>query len=95
MEERIGAEIVQRKRSKGPTVEGQRPCHYPFELRLKAVKLHLEEAYSQAWVSEQSGFGKNTRLEWVKRCRQLGEEGLRSRFSGSRSAEIPPPNWHL
>jgi len=94
MEERIGVERVHRKGKKRPTAEGQHPCHYPFELRLRAVKLHLEESYSQAWVAQQLGFGKKTLVEWVKRYRELGEQGLRSRFSGSRSAKVPPAVKH-
>lgn len=94
MEERIGVERVHRKGKKQRTAEGRHPCHYPFELRLKAVKLHLEEGYSQAWVTQQLGFGKKTLLEWVKRYRQLGEQGLRSRFSGSRSVKVPPAVKH-
>jgi transposase InsO family protein len=93
MEERSGVDRVHRKR-KAARGEGRHPCHYPFELRLKAVKLYLEEGYSQVWISEQLGFGKKTLVDWVKRYRELGEEGLRSRYSGSRSAKIPPAVRH-
>jgi len=86
MEERSGVERVHRKR-KAARGEGRHPCRYPFELRLKAVKLYLEEGYGQAWIAEQLGFGKKTLIDWVKRYRELGEEGLRSRYSGSRSAK--------
>jgi transposase InsO family protein len=40
------------------------------------------------------GFGKKTLIDWVKRYRELGGEGLRSRYSGSRSAKIPPAVKH-
>jgi len=93
MEEGSGVDRVHRKR-KAARGEGRHPCHYPFELRLKAVKLYLEEGYSQVWISEQLGFGKKTLVDWVKRYRELGEEGLRSRYSGSRSAKIPPAVRH-
>jgi transposase InsO family protein len=87
MEERSEVERIGRRRRLGGGAKGRHPNHYPFEVRLRAVKLHLEEGFSLSTVSEELGLSKNTLWDWVKRYRESGEDGLRSRFKGRGSGK--------
>lgn len=80
------------ERVKRGDAQGKHPRHHPLELRLKAVKLHLEEGYTQVWIAQQLGIAEKTLVEWVKRYRQGGEEGLRPGYPhpGSGHAQVPP-----
>ncbi len=51
---------------------------YSYELRLRAVKLHLEEGYSINLISEELGVGKSTLSLWLKRYREDEDAGLRA-----------------
>jgi len=83
MEERN--EVKRQERSKrqegGP--KKKHPSQYPFEVRLKAVRCHLEEGFSVSLVSKELGLNKKTVWDWVKRYRERGEEGLRQRLEGA------------
>lgn len=85
-----------KERVKRDHAEGKHPRHHPLELRLKAVKLHLEEGYSQVWIAQQLGIAEKTLVEWVKRYREGGEEGLRPGYPypGSGRAKVPPAVKH-
>jgi transposase InsO family protein len=50
---------------------------HPFELRLKAVKLRLEEGFSVKLIAEQMRLNPCSIFEWIKRYQQHGEAGLR------------------
>ena len=52
---------------------------YPYELRLKAVKLHLEEGISREVISRELEVGESSISIWARAYRQEGEEGLRSK----------------
>jgi transposase InsO family protein len=60
---------------------------YPFEFRLRIVRMHEEEKYPNSLIAEETGVGKSTISNWVKIYRELGEDGLRS---PSRSAKKNP-----
>ena len=49
---------------------------YPLTLRLKAVRLYLEEEYPVSLIAEEMGITKNTIRRWVKNYREYGEIGL-------------------
>ena len=55
---------------------------YPYELRLKAVKLHLEEGISRDVISRELGVGESSVSNWIKAYREKGEDGLRTQASG-------------
>jgi transposase InsO family protein len=59
---------------------------YGFELKLRCVKMKLEEGLSYSWLSKELGIGKQTLCHWVRAYREKGEEGLKNQgvFSGSR-----------
>ena len=91
MEERSGVERIGHRRRLGGGAKGQHPYHYPFEVRLRAVKFHLEEGFSLSAVSEELGLSKKTLWDWVKRYRESGEAGLRRRFKGRGSVKPKLP----
>ena len=47
---------------------------YKADYKLKLVRLHLEEGYSYAYLSEQTGVGKSTLAKWTKQYRDLGPD---------------------
>jgi transposase InsO family protein len=61
---------------------------HPFELRLKAVKLRLEEGFPPELIARELGIGISTLAEWVRRYRQLGEQGLKPASVGRGRAKL-------
>ncbi|MCD4782020.1 MAG: helix-turn-helix domain containing protein [Candidatus Omnitrophica bacterium] len=61
---------------------------YPFEFRLRAVRLYEQEQYSFDFISNQLGVSKSTIGKWVKRHREQGEAGLRPQRGQKRSRQI-------
>lgn len=71
----------------------KRQNRYPFEFKLRAVKLHLEEGYTAKLVADELGIGHSTLSSWVKRYRADGEAGLEYRPpepNVSRRVQIDP-----
>src|SRR5271170_3146004 len=66
---------------------------YSYELRLKAVKLHLEEGISREVISRELGVGESSVSVWVRTYRQEGEDGLRSKPPGAPRGKkkLPEP----
>jgi transposase InsO family protein len=64
---------------------------YPFELKLRAVKLYLEEGFSQTAITEELGLGVHTVAYWTQRYQAYGEEGLKRApaNSPSRRQQLP------
>lgn len=51
--------------------------HYAPQVKLKAVKLFLEEGYTYREIAEQLGIRKKERIEmWVKEFRRIGTEAF-------------------
>ncbi len=65
------------KRVKGKERAGKgRSQPYPYEFRLKLVRLYLEEGYSTTVLREQFGVSSNSVHRWAKAYRQHGSDGL-------------------
>ena len=68
-----------------------RPHAYPFEFRLRVVRLDLEEGCSRPLLAEQFGISTHSIQRWVKAYREHGATGLhpkpRSVVSGRRVPE--------
>ena len=66
---------------------------YPYELRLKAVKLNLEKGISRDVISRELGVGESSVSNWIKAYREEGEEGLRNKPPGARPGQrkLPDP----
>lgn len=94
-------ETTLRQRAKAPKKgkRGSRPPRgaaarekkhkFTLEVRLRAVKLHLEEGLTARLVSEQLGIGYSTLTNWITRYRKMGEEGLREQTHRPRSRRLP------
>jgi len=61
---------------------------YSFDLKLRAVKLYLEEGYSRDLIAEELGVGKSTLTAWAKQYRERDEDGLRPQPSGKGRAQV-------
>ncbi len=68
----------------------KRTARFPFELKLKAVKLYLEEGFSGALISEETGASPQALSGWVRLYREQGEAGLKRHTPPRlREAKIP------
>src|SRR5262245_9994443 len=61
---------------------------HSFEERLRAVKLHLEEGFTQEMVAQEMGLSSAAVYKWAKRYRLYGQEGLKSQHSGQSRARL-------
>ena len=58
------------------SVSGKKGRIVTPQMRLRAVKLRLEEGLSPKLISREFGIHKSVLYNWVKRYREGGEEGL-------------------
>jgi transposase-like protein len=50
---------------------------YPFDLRLRLVRLYTDKGVPTRQIAKDSGVGEGTVREWIRRYRKSGEAGLR------------------
>lgn len=62
-----------------------------FEERLRAVKLQLEEGFTQALVAQEMGISIAALSKWVRLYRLHGEEGLKSKGNGAPRPKLAEP----
>jgi len=86
--EENGEEV--RRKCKGK--ESRFGKRYGFELKLRCVKLRLEEGLPVSLLSKELGVSKDVVYHWVKAYQERGETGLRNpvRSSGNRR-KLPGP----
>jgi transposase InsO family protein len=82
MDRTYGSEEQERETQPPRGLARRRVWAHPFELRLKAVKLRLEEGFPLELVARELGVGYSTISAWVKRYREHGEQGLRGKVIG-------------
>jgi transposase InsO family protein len=82
-------EAVKRREKGGTSRFGKR---YGFELKLRCVKLRLEEGLPVSLLSKELGVSKDVVYRWVKAYQEQGEAGLRNpvRWSEKRR-KLPGP----
>lgn len=57
--------------------KGQTFKNYPQELKLEAIRLHLEEGWTYRRIMEHLGIPDRHRIKvWMRKYKQLGEYGL-------------------
>lgn len=56
--------------------------HYPFEFRLRLVKLHTEESIPVGEISRETGVSQDTLRCWPARYKTGGEAGLNPGYAG-------------
>ena len=82
-----------RRKKKAPSPRGgaaKKPFrYYPFEVRLKAAKLHLNEGIAAKDVAKEIGVSRETVHIWSKRYRKDGEEGLKTKTRESAGSKTP------
>lgn len=83
--------LVEKKRNSPPRGAGgaKKMRRYSAAEKLKAVRLHLEEGFSQQQVCDEMGMAHSGLSRWIGLYRQQGEAGLQNRMSGRRAAKLP------
>ena len=61
---------------------------YPFEYRVQAVRMQLEEGYPAPLIASEMGITDETLRQWVKRYQQYGEAGLQNQKRGSKRPRL-------
>ena len=65
---------------------------YSFDIKLKAVKMYLEEGTGSSTIARELNLSSNKRvLLWVKRYNEFGEDGLRERRGTTRGLQKGRP----
>jgi transposase-like protein len=65
---------------------------YGFEIKLRCVKLYLEEGLPLSLLAKEVGASADGVRRWVKAYQDLGEEGLRNPVRSSRRRrKLPGP----
>ena len=84
-----GVEEVKRKQKGKESRYGKR---YGFEIKLRCVKLHLEEGLPISLLSKEVGASTDGIRRWVKAYQERGEAGLRNQVRSSKSRrKLPGP----
>ena len=89
-------EPVAKKQNPSPPRGGAPRKSLPrtFDERLRAVKLHLEEGFTQEMVTQEMGVSLAAIGKWVQRYRREGEEGLKTRINGAPRPKLPEAVRH-
>ncbi len=79
-------------RKGGKSLANGRPMgsHYPFDFRLRLVKLHTEESIPVSEISQETGVSQDTLHCWLARYKSGGEAGLHPGYSGRPGREQIP-----
>jgi len=87
-------EPIEKKRNNTSAPRGGPPkkhVTFTFEERLRAVKLHLEEGFTQELVAQEMGVSLAAIGKWLHSYRLHGEEGLKGTGRGVRGKQLPEP----
>ena len=76
-------ESVEEVKRKSKGKESRYGRRYGFELKLRCVKLRLEEGLPVSLLSKEAGVSKDVVYRWVKAYQERGEEGLRNQVKSS------------
>jgi transposase InsO family protein len=93
MQEQENEPVAKKKNHTSPPRGGPPKSRltFTFEERLRAVKLHLEEGFTQNLVAEEMGVSLAAINKWVRLYRGHGEEGLKGPGRGVRAKQLPEP----
>ncbi len=79
-----------KRKSKGRVGKAKRrPRAYPYEFRIKMVRLYLEEGYSATVLRDQFGVSGHSVQRWVKAYREQGNEGLVAKLRTGSKPKMP------
>jgi transposase-like protein len=79
----VKMESVEEVKRKNKGKESRYGNRYGFELKLRCVKLRLEEGLPVSLLSKELGVSKDVVYRWVKAYQERGEEGLRNQVKSS------------
>ena len=79
----VKMESVEEVKRKSKGKESRYGRRYGFELKLRCVKLRLEEGLPVSLLSKEAGVSKDVVYRWVKAYQERGEEGLRNQVKSS------------
>jgi transposase-like protein len=65
-----------RKRKSGGNPKGKSAPPYPFEFKLKLVRLYLKDNYSVPMLAQEFGVSEYSLHRWSNQYRENGEAGL-------------------
>src|SRR3974377_1464863 len=85
-------EPIEKKRNTSSPPRGGPPkkiYRRSFDERLRAVKLHLEEGFTQELVAQEMGVSMAGVNKWVRIYRREGEQGLKDKGNGSPRPQLP------
>lgn len=89
--------VVEKKRRKnnnpprGVRGAAKSARRYPPELRIKAVRLRLEEGFSLADICQEMGMAISCLTRWIQLYQQFGEAGLQNKTGSPREPRLPEP----
>jgi transposase-like protein len=83
----VKMESVEEVKRKSKGKESRFGKRYGFELKLRCVKLRLEEGLPVSLLSKEAGVSKDVIYRWVKAYQERGEAGLRNQ--GVSSGVLP------
>lgn len=78
-----------KKKTKRKGKSGHTTTPYPFEFRLKVVKLYLEDGYPATLVAQQFGISGHSVYRWSRSYREQGEQGLLTRERKPTGSKVP------
>ena len=85
-------ENVEEVKRKGKGKESRFGKRYGLELKLRCVKLRLEEGLPVSLLSKEAGVSKDVVYRWVRAYQERGEAGLRNQVRSSASRrKLPGP----
>jgi transposase len=90
MEENEVAKKMEPRPPRGSRAPRTRRCFTVAE-KLRAVRLHLEEGFSQTLVCEELKVSKSSLSLWLQEYRLGGEAGLEPLQAAERSPKLPQP----
>ena len=79
----VKMESIEEVKRKSKGKESRYGRRYGFELKLRCVKLRLEEGLPVSLLSKEAGVSKDVVYRWVKAYQERGEEGLRNQVKSS------------
>jgi transposase-like protein len=83
-------QVVERREPPRGGLRRTTKTRYAVEVKLRAVRLVLEQGFKRAMGCQELGIGKNSLVSWIHQYRQQGEAGLRGAARGPRVIHILP-----
>ena len=94
MNEETEVKKKRKKKSSPPrgAGRGEKPGRrYPPEIKLKAVRLRLEEGFPLLAVCAELGMAQSCLSRWIHLYQQFGEAGLQPAATARREPKLPAP----